>query len=78
MKWSEMRSTLKDDEIDSESDDDENNTKGDPVMMYEVIPHKGCVNRIRSMYGTSIVATWNDEAEVGIYDLRTAVEALDS
>jgi hypothetical protein len=77
MKWSDMHKTLKDDDVDEDSEE-ENTTSGDPVMRYEVIPHKGCVNRIRSMYGTNIVATWNDEAEVGIYDLKLAVEALDN
>lgn len=78
MKWSDMRSTLRDDEEDSESDEESEQRRRDPDMKYEVIPHKGCVNRIRSMYGTNIVATWNDDAEVGIYDLRSAVEALDT
>ena len=30
------------------------------------------------MHGTGIVATWSDEAEVGIYDISQAVEVLDS
>jgi hypothetical protein len=47
-------------------------------MRYEVVPHKGSVNRIRSLHGTGIVATWNDDAEIGIYDVSKAVEALDS
>jgi ribosome assembly protein RRB1 len=42
------------------------------------VPHKGSVNRIRSMHGTGIVATWNDDGEVGIYDVSSAVEALDA
>lgn len=46
-------------------------------MRYESVPHKGCVNRIRSMYGTGIVATWNDQNEVGIYDVSSAVATLD-
>ena len=46
-------------------------------MRFEVVPHKGSVNRIRSLHGTGIVATWNDEAEVAIYDVSEAVQALD-
>ena len=46
-------------------------------MRFEAVPHRGCVNRIRSMQGSGIVATWNDENEVGIYDISAAVEALD-
>ena len=76
MKWSDMVKTLKDDDDDSQQESDDENDK-DPVMRYECIPHKGCVNRIRSMYGTGIVATWNDQNEVGIYNVSSAVEALD-
>lgn len=60
---------MHDDESQSESDEDEENKSSDPVMRFEVVPHKGCVNRIRSMYGTGIVATWNDDAEVAIYNV---------
>ena len=62
-----MQKTLKDDESDSENSEEEN--EGGPEMKFEVVPHKGSVNRIRSMHGTGIVATWNDEAEVGIYNV---------
>lgn len=30
------------------------------------------------MHGTSIVATWNEEGEVGIYNVASAVEELDA
>jgi len=71
-----MQKTLKEDEEESEeeSDEDESNK---PIVKFEAIPHRGCVNRIRSMNGTAIVATWNDEAEVGIYNIAPAIEALD-
>lgn len=78
MKWSDMCRTLKDDDdIEGDSDSDTENDK-DPEMRFECIPHKGCVNRIRSMYGTGIVATWNDENEVAVYNISSAVEALDA
>jgi ribosome assembly protein RRB1 len=78
MKWSEMYRTLKDDDEvnDNDSDSDAENDK-DPEMKFNCVPHKGCVNRIRSMHGTGIVATWNDENEVGIYNISSAIEALD-
>jgi hypothetical protein len=47
-------------------------------MKFECVPHKGAVNRIRSMHGTGIVATWNDENEVAVYDISKAIEALDA
>lgn len=80
LKWSDMCKTLKDDEIHSSDEDEgsEDENGKDPVMRFETIPHRGCVNRIRSMYGTNVVATWNDENEVGIYNVQTALEALDT
>lgn len=72
-----MQRTLKDDEdLESGEEEDEQEAK-DPVMRFEAVPHRGCVNRIRSMYGTGIVATWNDENEVGIYNISSAIDALD-
>ena len=73
-KWCEMEKTLHDDE---ELESDEEDTVKEPVMRFEMVPHRGCVNRIRSMHGTGVIATWNDENEVGIYDVTQAVEALD-
>lgn len=53
-----MCQTLKDDEEDEEEEEEED--EKDPDMRVETVPHKGSVNRIRSMYGSGIVATWND------------------
>jgi len=73
-----MFRTLKDDDEvnDDESDSDAENDK-DPEMKYNCVPHKGSVNRIRSMHGTGIVATWSDDREVAVYNISKAVEALD-
>jgi len=49
----------------------------EPIIRFESIPHRGVVNRIRSLYGSSVVATWNDEGEVGIFNVGSAVEELD-
>jgi ribosome assembly protein RRB1 len=76
LKWSDMCRTLKDDD-ELESDEENEEEAKDPVMRFETVPHRGCVNRIRSLHGTGVVATWNDENEVGIYDVTRAVEALD-
>ena len=56
-----MHKTIKDDDeaAEGDSEEEEENFK-DPVMKFETVPHKGCVNRIRSMHGSGIVATWND------------------
>jgi hypothetical protein len=43
------------------------------MLFYEGVPHKGVVNRLRSMHGSSIVATWSDDGEVSIFDLKEAI-----
>jgi len=73
MKWSEMYKTVNEDDEDSESDEEPR----EPIIRYESIPHRGAVNRVRSMHGTSIVATWNEDEEVGIYNVAPALEELD-
>jgi hypothetical protein len=77
MKWSEMEKTMNDDKPpeDNSSDDEEdiieklNNHIKEPTIKFESIPHKGCVNRLRTLHGTGVVATWNEEGEVGIYNV---------
>jgi hypothetical protein len=81
MKWSQMDKTFNDDKApsdDSEDNEDDmieklNNHIREPIIRFESIPHRGTVNRIRSLHGSSIVATWNDEGEVGIYNVASAV-----
>ncbi len=77
MKWSDMCKTLKDDDVEGEGSESDGEYDKDPEMRFECVPHKGCVNRIRSMHGTGIVATWNDESEVAVYNISSAIEALD-
>mmetsp|Transcript_9287 Transcript_9287/g.15633 ORF Transcript_9287/g.15633 Transcript_9287/m.15633 type:complete len:115 (+) Transcript_9287:738-1082(+) len=80
-----MEKTLHDDDVPSEnSEDDEddilekmNRPLKEPVIRFESIPHRGCVNRIRSLHNSNIVATWNDEGEVGIYNIEPALTELD-
>jgi len=55
-----------------------NNHIKEPTIQFESIPHKGCVNRLRSLHGSGIVATWNEEGEVGIYNVSQAIEDLDA
>jgi hypothetical protein len=80
-----MDKTLNNDEMPSDhsSDDEEdiiekmNNRIKEPIIRFESIPHRGSVNRIRSLHGSSIVATWSDANEVGIYNVSSALESLD-
>jgi len=86
MKWTDMEKTLNDDKVDdddSEDDEDDilqklNKAPKEPTIRYESINHNGIVNRLRSLHGTPIVATWNDEGEVGIYNVAAAIEELDA
>lgn len=73
MKWSNLHTTLDTPEQDSDESEDEEKT---PVLQHEFVPHKGAVNRLKSMHGSHIVATWNDENEVGIYDIKSALTNL--
>lgn len=68
MKWSNLNKTLNKGDADSDESDSE-----EPTLQHEYVPHKGAVNRLQSLHGSHIVATWNDEAEVGIYDVKAAL-----
>jgi len=78
-----MEQTLNEDKEpsdDSEDGEEEMISKlklKEPVIRFESIPHRGAVNRIRSLHGSSIVATWNEEGEVGIFNVASAIEELD-
>jgi len=77
MKWSEMYKTVNEDVENSDESDDGNDRYREPVIRFEAIPHKGGVNRIRSMHGSPIVATWNEDGELGFYNVSQAMEELD-
>jgi ribosome assembly protein RRB1 len=76
MKWSDMRKTVDEDELASDSEEEDEKNR-DPVIRFEAVPHRGGINRIRSLHGTPIVATWNEDGEVGIYNVAKAIDALD-
>jgi len=75
MKWDEMAKTVDEDNVDSDDDNSDDDKKNyvEPVIRYESLPHKGAINRIRSMHGSPIVATWSEDAEVGIYNITPAL-----
>ena len=73
MKWCSLDKTLYDDQEELIRDDNPE----DSVIYYEGVPHKGGVNRVRSMHGSSVVATWSDEGDVSIFDLKEAIARLD-
>lgn len=69
MKWSNLHKTLNKPDADSDASEDEE----EPTLHHEFVPHKGAVNRLKTLHGSHIVATWNDESEVGIYDVKAAL-----
>jgi ribosome assembly protein RRB1 len=77
LKWSDMHKTLDEDESCSDEEDENEKQMREPTIRFEGVPHKGAVNRIRSLHGSGIVATWNDEAEVAIYNVSQAIDCLD-
>lgn len=80
MKMSELHKTKQSEDSDDESDDDddENDTDGDPVLESRSIPHRGGVNRVRSMpQSSNIVATWSDLKKVHLWDISKQLESLD-
>jgi ribosome assembly protein RRB1 len=67
MKLYDMYKTQYDDQ--SESDDDPDNFDDDPNLLFEWVPLKAAINRVRTMNYSSITALWNEAGEVAIYDL---------
>ncbi|GLE02022.1 hypothetical protein PINS_up023643 [Pythium insidiosum] len=80
MKMSDLHKTKHSDDSDSEaeSDDEDDDVEGDPVLESRSIPHKGGINRIRSMpQSSNIVATWADTKKVHLWDISKHLESLD-
>lgn len=82
MKLSELHRTKKasngsEDEDESEGEDlDE--TDDDPVLDHVNIPHKGGINRVRSMpQRPHVMATWSETSDVHVWDLEKQVSALE-
>ena len=73
MKWANLYKTL-----NEEDEEDEN--EEDAMLYYESIPHLGQVNRIRSMNGSNIVASWGHlkgKGKVSIFNLNEAIKRVD-
>lgn len=81
MKLSDLHRTSKssdDDDGEGDSEDEgPDETDDDPVLDHVNIPHKGGVNRVRSMpQRPHIVATWSETSKLHIWDLERQVSAL--
>ncbi|KAJ6231090.1 glutamate-rich wd repeat-containing protein [Anaeramoeba flamelloides] len=78
MKLDQMYRTKFDQNENPLEDEDPNNFDDDPLVDMKKIPHLGTVNRIRSMpQQNNIVAAWSDAGQIGIYNLKKQIDALD-
>ena len=75
MKWCNLSKTLEEDLEEDQIKEDDNEEEAS--LFYEGISHKGAVNRLRTLHGSNIVATWGDEGDVSIFDLKEALERVD-
>lgn len=80
MKLSDLQRTRK---AGGGSDDDESEEEGpdetddDPTLDHINIPHRGGVNRVRSMpQQPHIVATWSESSDVHVWDLEKQMNSL--
>lgn len=73
-----QRNDGSDDDDDESSDEEElDETDDDPTLDHINIPHRGGVNRVRSMpQRPGIVATWSETSDVHVWDLEEQVSAL--
>lgn len=83
MKLSDLHRTRKtspgSDGEESEDDEEEgpDETDDDPILDHINIPHRGGVNRVRSMpQQPHIVATWSETSDVHVWDLERQLSAL--
>lgn len=60
MKWTNLRKTKDDDTPDSDSDSGDE-ADSNPMLYFETVNHYGATNRVRSLGGTPLVATWSDQ-----------------
>lgn len=65
------------DDEDEEDEDGVDETDDDPTLDHVSIPHRGGVNRVRSMpQQPHVVATWSETSNVHVWDLERQVSAL--
>ncbi|CAN0540968.1 unnamed protein product, partial [Ectocarpus sp. 12 AP-2014] len=66
-----------DDDDESSDEEGEDETDDDPTLDHINIPHRGGVNRVRSMpQRPGVVATWSETSDVHVWDLEEQVSAL--
>lgn len=72
-----QRNDGSDDDDESSDEEELDETDDDPTLDHINIPHRGGVNRVRSMpQRPGIVATWSETSDVHVWDLEEQVSAL--
>jgi hypothetical protein len=71
---------LSSDESEDEDHADEADLTKKPELNAAIVPHHGCVNRLRFnfMGEKPLVATWSELGKVSIWDLTVPLKALDN
>jgi len=77
VKFSDLHKTKHDDDSSVSSEEDSDNDE-EPKLNVFSIRQNYATNRIRSMNGTGIVAVYNENAEVAIYDVTEHLSVLES
>lgn len=81
LKVSEMHKTKHDggNESDGDDDDDPNDLDDDPILEEKSFPHRGGVNRIRSMpQNPHLLATMADTGRVHVWNVLELLKSLDA
>eukprot|EP01089_Gocevia_fonbrunei_P016368 TRINITY_DN5043_c0_g1_i3.p1 TRINITY_DN5043_c0_g1~~TRINITY_DN5043_c0_g1_i3.p1 ORF type:complete len:443 (-),score=128.96 TRINITY_DN5043_c0_g1_i3:17-1345(-) len=79
MKVSQLNRTKHDNESDDEEEEDGENLDDDPIVEFKQIKHLGGVNRIRVHQAhPEYVATWADNSQVHIFNIKQHLTSLDT
>ncbi|XP_059475367.1 glutamate-rich WD repeat-containing protein 1 [Neocloeon triangulifer] len=87
IKMSNLRKTLKEEKKEKSDDDDEDSDSDSeaeadelPRLDCTMMPHKGCINRVRSAWlGDKVVAaTWSELGQVHVWDMTGSLRKLEA
>ena len=75
MKWSQLCKTKNDDDsIVLDSDEEDNDDEAELALLS--IKQNSCINRVKTMNNSPIVALWNENSEINLYNVSKHVESL--
>lgn len=75
MKWNQLCKTKNDDDsVNFDSDDEDDDLE--PELSLLSIKQNSCINRIKTMGNSPIVALWNENCEVSLHNVSQHLETL--